>query len=172
MSGAASAVTDPHERVRPGAPAMAARHFRAPPEFSLAPPMRSGGAWNGGVAVKTLVSASLAALCTACSARLAEFSVVSRRAAIEEPAAPPLVAKERVSGRSCRKQILFFIPIGPKADLSDAFDAALASAPGANALLDVTVRRETLITVVYNEYCFVVEGKAVAFRAEPREASR
>jgi hypothetical protein len=65
--------------------------------------------------------------------------------------------------------ILFFIPVGPKADLSDAFDSALASAPGANALTEVTVRRETVITVVYNEHCFVVEGKPVTFqRSLPR----
>lgn len=117
------------------------------------------------------MAAVLALPCLACTTRVGEFSVVSRRAAIEAPAAVPLVGKDRVAGRSCRKVILFFVPLGPKADLSDAFDAALASAPGANALTEVTVRRETVITVVYNEYCFHVEGKPVTFQRPPTRAS-
>ena len=67
------------------------------------------------------MSASLVLLCVACTTRVGELSVVSRRAALEEPAAAPLVGKEQVSGKSCRKTILFFVPLGPKADLSDAF---------------------------------------------------
>lgn len=122
--------------------------------------------------MKARISAFLVVLCLACTTRLGEFAVVSRRAAIEQPASSPAVASREVKGRSCRKMLLLFIPLGPKADLSDAFDAALASAPGATALVDVTVRRETLVTVVYDEHCFVVEGKAVTFRPAAREAAR
>ena len=100
-------------------------------------------------------------LCSACTSRLGDFSVVSRRAVLGE--APARVAvTTRVTGESCRETILFFIPLGGKADLADAFDAALAASPGANALLDVTVRRKTLLTVFYNQTCFVVEGAPVA----------
>jgi hypothetical protein len=122
--------------------------------------------------VKAWIPASLVLLCLACTTRLGEFAVVSRRAAVAPPAAAAAVVSREVKGRSCRKSILFFIPLGAKADLSDAFDAALASAPGANALVDVTVRRETLITVVYDESCFVVEGRAVTLPPAAREASR
>jgi hypothetical protein len=118
-----------------------------------------------------VMAALLAVSVLACATRVGEFSVVSRRATIEVSVAAPLVGKDRVSGRSCRKVLLFFIPLGPKADLSDAFDAALASAPGANALTEVTVRRETLITVVYNEHCFIVEGKPVTFQRPLQRAS-
>lgn len=121
--------------------------------------------------MRAMIPASIVLLSLACTTRLGEFAVVSRRAAIEQPAPAPAVSQS-VKGRSCRKMLLLFIPLGPKADLSDAFDAALASAPGATALVDVTVRRETLITVVYDEHCFVVEGKAVTFRPAAREAAR
>ena len=119
-----------------------------------------------------VVGAFLALSCWGCTTRVGEFSVVSHRATIDAPAVAPVVGKDVVTGRSCRKVILLFIPLGPTADLSDAFDAALASAPGANALTDVTVRRETLITILYNEHCFVVEGKPVSFEREPPRASR
>jgi hypothetical protein len=96
---------------------------------------------------------------------------VSRRAAAEAFGAAAPAGKDRVSGKSCRKVILFFIPLGLKADLSDAFDAGLAAAPGANALTEVTVRRETLVTVLYDEYCFLVEGRPVALQRPPEKTS-
>lgn len=103
----------------------------------------------------------LGGLCVGCSARIGEFSVVGRRTAVDAPAAQAVVGAERVTGASCRKTLLFFVPLGPRADLSDAFDAALRASPGADALTEVTVRRKTVMTVVYNEHCFVVEGRPV-----------
>lgn len=73
-------------------------------------------------------------------------------------------SQEKVSGVSCRRDILFFIAFEKGGQLEDAIDDALSKAPGSNLLTDVKVTKKRLMTGVYNYRCLEVEGKAVSVR--------
>jgi hypothetical protein len=68
-----------------------------------------------------------------------------------------------VSGRSCSRLVLLFIPLG-FATANGAFNDALANSEGADTLVDWHMKQDVLAIVgslIYFENCIVVEGKAV-----------
>jgi hypothetical protein len=73
-------------------------------------------------------------------------------------------SQERVSGLSCRRDILFFIALEKGGELESAIDDALSKAPGANLLTEVKVTKKRLMTGAYNYRCLEVEGKALSIR--------
>ncbi|WP_242344473.1 hypothetical protein [Anaeromyxobacter terrae] len=106
---------------------------------------------------------SVVLLCTAagCAQRMGHFSIVSTHPATAFVAAARTHdAPRTVRGESCRKYLLF-VPLSPMPDLEDAYLRAIAAAPGADALAEVSVRTRGLFTLVYNERCLVVEGTPV-----------
>lgn len=74
------------------------------------------------------------------------------------------VVNESVEGRSCARYVLFIPISGGKISLDAAIGAALAQAPGANALADASTKQTLVPAVLYNETCWVAEGKAVRVR--------
>jgi hypothetical protein len=73
-------------------------------------------------------------------------------------------SQERVSGKSCRRDILFFVALENGGRLEDAIDDALSKVSGANVLTDVKVKKERLMTGIYNYRCLEVEAKAISIR--------
>ncbi len=74
---------------------------------------------------------------------------------------PP--ARQRVTGRDC---VYNFLGI-PASDFDNpsvhrAIDSAVSQAPGSYAMSDMTVSRERLIMLAYNQACLKVEGNPVA----------
>ena len=68
-----------------------------------------------------------------------------------------------VSGRSCSRVTLLFIPLG-FGTATAAFDDALSNAQGADTLVDWHMKQDTLAivgTLLYFENCITVEGKAI-----------
>lgn len=68
-----------------------------------------------------------------------------------------------VSGRSCSRLVLLFIPLG-FATANGAFNDALSNSQGADTLVDWHMKQDVLAIVgslIYFENCIVVEGKAV-----------
>lgn len=72
--------------------------------------------------------------------------------------------QEKVSGKTCRRDILFFINFENTGKLEEAIDEALSKAPGANVLTDVKITKERLFTGFYNYRCIQVEGKALVVK--------
>jgi len=71
-----------------------------------------------------------------------------------------------VSGKSCSRVTLIFIPLG-FGTANAAFDDALAKANGADTLVDWHMKQEVLAilgTIIYYQHCIVVEGKAIDSR--------
>jgi hypothetical protein len=100
---------------------------------------------------------AIAVFASACSRRLGDFSSLSNRS--------PSAAVHKgptVTGRDCT-WVLFAIPLG-EMTLEDATDAAMASAPDAEYLTDVTVRRTGWW---FGRNCYEVTGSlARAHRGE------
>ena len=71
---------------------------------------------------------------------------------------------KKVTGESCKRSILWVVPLEKDGSLQDAIDNALTKAPGANALADIKVTGHNLMTVVYNYRCVEVEGRPVAMK--------
>lgn len=72
--------------------------------------------------------------------------------------------QENVSGKTCRRDVLFMFTFERSGKLEDAVDEALSKAPGANVLTDVKITKERLFTGVYNYRCIQVEGKALVVK--------
>lgn len=78
------------------------------------------------------------------------------------PVTPKPVAKG-VSEADCA-YILHLIPLGSvNPNIDEAIDRAIAQAPGANALVNVSVRQDRFLTGLVNIVCMRVTGDAVAW---------
>jgi hypothetical protein len=78
-----------------------------------------------------------------------------------------------VTGTSCSRTTLIFIPLGFGSSDS-AFEDALAQAPGTDTLVDWRLKEETLaivLTILYAQSCVTVEGYAVNSSKVVKEAA-
>jgi hypothetical protein len=92
---------------------------------------------------------------TGCAHSMGHFSVMSDKNVNGlEP------GSSSVKGESCGDYVLF-IPVSSRADLDSAFAEAIRKNPEANALKDVTVKRDGLFTFFYNQQCYSVEGTPI-----------
>jgi hypothetical protein len=77
------------------------------------------------------------------------------------------VVQENVEGTECLAQILV-IPLGTTNPTIDgAIDAALAKAPGADALVDASIHNDVLFTLLFNRTCVRITGDAIRTRPAP-----
>ena len=104
-----------------------------------------------------VIAASI--LCSGCTMRLIDFTVISsKNVTLNAPQAP-----NRTTGRDC-VDLLLFIPINGRLqpNLKEAVDRAIeAAGTGYDALIDGVVDQETLFTYIYNRACFIVEGTPI-----------
>jgi hypothetical protein len=103
---------------------------------------------------------------TACAEKreLPDMSIASGRLldAVRKVTEPVGAPGARARGEDCMKSI-FFIPYTSLSDMGRALEAAIASVPGAEALVDVKVHKDKLTAVAFNRYCYIVEGTPVRF---------
>ena len=95
-----------------------------------------------------------------CAHPMGHFSVLSSRNVNGLDAISSPVGTSRVSAETCRDWILF-IPITSRPDLDDALSEIVHKTPGANALSDVTMKRDGLFTFFYNKQCYTIEGTPI-----------
>ncbi len=94
---------------------------------------------------------ALAGICLLAAGCVTYESGLLAAASVENLALPMTAVADRLEGRSC-------VALGEKR-LGRALDDAIANAPGANALVDVTLSFERL--------CLVVRGRAVRVGGAP-----
>jgi hypothetical protein len=109
-----------------------------------------------------LVFVSMTAALTGCAHSIGHFTVISDKNVSGLDAITTNVGSSstKVSGESCRDFVLF-IPVSSARDLDEAVAEAIQKAPGANALSNVTVKRDGLFTLFFNKQCFSVEGTPI-----------
>jgi hypothetical protein len=110
------------------------------------------------VALTTL--ATLVLLTTSCATPTRHLKLMGNDAT--PGAVDPAITK--VTGESCKRNILFVIGLAKDGTMEDAVADALAKAPGANALADIKVTGHRLLTGLYNYRCVEVEGRPVALK--------
>jgi hypothetical protein len=107
--------------------------------------------------------AATALLWTAgCQTRIGDLTVAS-------PKNLPVEFKEiqpRVVGKDCSHVVLLLIPLGTlNPTIDGAIDDALAQAPGADALVNVSIKRTSLFAILYARSCVEIEGTAISTRS-------
>jgi hypothetical protein len=111
--------------------------------------------------MKFLRTALLAAVLAGCSSSVGRLTIASTKPI---PQNFQVVARN-IRGQDCGYKF-FFIPFGKRAiNPTDAVDDALNRAPSADALVNVQVEEQWIITVILNRDCYVVRGDAVHFGA-------
>jgi hypothetical protein len=103
----------------------------------------------------TIVLLILSTFVTACATTTDRIKLVSTDA----KSGTITTAGERVTGESCRKSILFVIPLERDGSLEDAIANALEKTTSGNAITDMKVTRKVLTTIFYNYRCTMVEGR-------------
>lgn len=106
--------------------------------------------------------AALVAICcfgigaTACTARVADLTLVSTRNIDLSDAKLDVRGGKRVTGEDCVYALLGLIPFGV-ANLENAVDDALAKG-GGNIMVDQVTNIRSLYFILLSQTCFVVEG--------------
>jgi hypothetical protein len=112
--------------------------------------------------VKALFALLLAGLLltSGCTTRVGDLTVASPKNVPRQFR----VVKERVVGRDCGYRFLFFNfgVLNPSTD--GAIDSALASVPGADALMNANLFTDFVEVILFAQTCVRVEGKAVSTR--------
>ena len=109
-----------------------------------------------------LVFAGLASSLAGCTTKTVDRPVTVTTKLLPELSKPEVVsAAKEVTGSSCSRVVLSFIPIG-FATAEAAYADALAKAPGTDALISYEARISTVVIVpFYYEVCSEVHGYAV-----------
>ena len=106
-----------------------------------------------------LVVLALCAL-AGCTTRIGDLTILSTK---NIPAEVNQI-RANVEGRDCAHTILF-IPIGTMNPTIDgAIDSALDQVPGADAMIDMTLKRHAWTVLLYTQACVTVEGTAISSR--------
>lgn len=109
---------------------------------------------------RSLLLALVTSLLLGCQTRIGDLTVASSK----NLPADFNVVQENVIGESC-SHVLLIIPLGTMNPTIDgAIDDALAKAQGADALVNATIKRTSLFTLLYNRGCVTVEGTAISTR--------
>jgi hypothetical protein len=75
--------------------------------------------------------------------------------------------QQHVVGEDC-SNVIFFLPLASfSPSPQTAVDRAMAQAPSADMLTNITIRSEVLVTLLFNRGCIRVEGDAVSTHAPP-----
>ena len=80
---------------------------------------------------------------------------------LNDPKQPNEVVVGQVEGKSTGIMLFQFIPIGQNQRFNVAYERALAQAPGATRLADVTVQENWFWAWILNGYMTTVSGTAV-----------
>ena len=72
------------------------------------------------------------------------------------------VIHDHVVGRDCSHDFFYLFRFGMRSPTFDgALDDAIAQVNGADALSDVAIYLDRIVTIVYNRSCIRVEGRAI-----------
>lgn len=111
---------------------------------------------------KVLATFALGALATGCTIKTVDGPLTVTTKPVPEALRPDVLAKAKeVTGESCSRVLLFFIPLG-FATVDSAVEDALKKAPGTDTLLRYEERQSLVSAFLYWEVCTVVHGYAVA----------
>ncbi len=98
---------------------------------------------------------------SACTTRIGDLTILGTK----NIPAEVTVIRENVEGKDCANIILLLIPIGTMNPTIDgAIDDALDKVPGADALIDVTIKRYAWTAILWTQECVTVEGTAISSR--------
>ena len=98
---------------------------------------------------------------SACTTRIGDLTILSTK----NIPAEMTVIREGVEGKDCSNIILLLIPIGTMNPTIDgAIDDALDKVPGADALIDVTIKQYAWTAILFTQACVTVEGTAISSR--------
>lgn len=112
--------------------------------------------------MRTLGSLALALALGGCTVKTVDAPVTVTTKPLPELSRPELVAEAKeVTGESCARVVLGFIPIGI-ATVNAAVEDALAQAPGSDTLLRYEERQSFVTALVYYQVCTIVHGYAVS----------
>jgi len=105
-----------------------------------------------------------AVLTVGCSMRMMDFTVISSKNTNIEGKS----YSQRLEGKDCAGFLLGFIPVMGRfqPNMKEAVDRAIeAAGPGYDALIDGVIDNDTLILILYNQACYVVEGTPINTKA-------
>jgi hypothetical protein len=107
--------------------------------------------------MKFIRIALLAGVIAGCSASVGRLTIASTKPIPQDFQ----VVARNVRGKDCGYKF-FFIPFGKRViNPLNALDDALNRAPSADALVNVQVEEQWIVTVILNRDCYVVRGDAV-----------
>ncbi|HVH46300.1 MAG TPA: hypothetical protein VM925_28360 [Labilithrix sp.] len=109
-----------------------------------------------------LLAMALTASSAGCTIKTVDKPVTVTTKQLPEASKPEIVkAAKEVTGQSCNRVVLLFIPVG-FATAESAYAEALGQAPGTDMLLNYEARANVLfITPFYYQVCTQVHGLAV-----------
>lgn len=107
----------------------------------------------------SLLLSAVLLFCTACTTRIGDLTVASS----ENIPTSYRVMQRNVMGEECAQIILLLIPIGlVNPTIEGAIDDALDQVPGADALMNASIKKTVMsLLPIYTKTCVVVEGDAV-----------
>ena len=98
---------------------------------------------------------------SACTTRIGDLTILSTK----NIPAEMTVIREGVEGKDCSNVILLLIPVGTlNPTIDGAIDDALDKVPGADALIDVTIKSHAWTMILFTQSCVTVEGTAISSR--------
>ena len=111
--------------------------------------------------VSILIAIGLVLSLSACTTRIGDLTILGTK----NIPADVNVIRENVQGEDCANIILLLIPIGTMNPTIDAaIDDALEQVPGADALIDVTIKTSAWTVLLWTQQCVTVEGTAISSR--------
>lgn len=117
-------------------------------------------------AISFALGLTIAAVTSGCTVKTIDAPVTVSTKLLPELSRPEVQqAAKEVTGTSCDRVVLFFIPIGV-ATAESAYADALAQAPGADTLIRYESRMTSLfLWPFYFETCAIVHGYAVSSKS-------
>jgi len=111
--------------------------------------------------ITILLAIAFSASLSGCTTRIGDLTILSTK---NIPAEVTTI-RENVEGKDCANIVLLLIPIGVMNPTIDgAIDDALDKVPGADALIDVTIKSYAWTVLLFTQQCVTVEGTAISSR--------
>ena len=112
---------------------------------------------RAGILMLLVVSLGL----SACTTRIGDLTILSTK----NIPAEMTVIREGVEGKDCANIILLLIPIGTlNPTIDGAIDDALDKVPGADAMIDITIKQNAWTAILFTQSCVTVKGTAISPR--------
>lgn len=107
--------------------------------------------------ISRMLAIGLLALCTGCTNRLTDFTLISSKNIDVAALGKATRGSQRVSGKDVGQIVLFFPVSAP--NIKNAMDKSLQQYPGSVALVDGVVYQQSwYIPCIYGQTNYIVEG--------------